>query len=176
MSKFAAAASAITLALALTACGSEDGSGGDGTDGGEGDSDITIGLAYDVGGRGDQSFNDSAAAGADQAVEEFGFKLEEAEATDGEAESAREERLRTFADAGVDPIIAVGFAYAPSVAKVAPEYPDIHFALIDSPTRRARTSPTCCSPRSRDRSSSERQRRWSPRPATSASSVASTRR
>ena len=132
MSKFAAAASAITLALALTACGSEDGSGGDGTDGGEGDSDITIGLAYDVGGRGDQSFNDSAAAGADQAVEEFGFKLEEAEATDGEAESAREERLRTFADAGVDPIIAVGFAYAPSVAKVAPEYPDIHFALIDS--------------------------------------------
>ena len=132
MSKFAAAASAITLALALTACGSEDEPGGEGTDGGEGDSDITIGLAYDVGGRGDQSFNDSAAAGADQAVEEFGFKLEEAEATDGEAESAREERLRTFADAGVDPIIAVGFAYAPSVAKVAPEYPDIHFALIDS--------------------------------------------
>jgi len=132
MSKFAAAASAITLALALTACGSEDEPGGEGTDGGEGDSDITIGLAYDVGGRGDQSFNDSAAAGADQAVEEFGFELEEAEATDGEAESAREERLRTFADAGVDPIIAVGFAYAPSVAKVAPEYPDIHFALIDS--------------------------------------------
>nr|CAA9349931.1 MAG: Nucleoside ABC transporter, periplasmic nucleoside-binding protein [uncultured Nocardioidaceae bacterium] len=132
MSKFAAAASAVTLALALTACGSEE-PGEEGTGSAEeGASDLTVGLAYDVGGRGDQSFNDSAAAGADQAVEEFGFQLEEAEATDGEAESARLERLRTFADAGVDPIIAVGFAYAPSVAKVAPEYPDIHFALIDS--------------------------------------------
>jgi basic membrane lipoprotein Med (substrate-binding protein (PBP1-ABC) superfamily)/ABC-type multidrug transport system ATPase subunit len=104
--------------------------------GGEGDVEpngMTVGLAYDVGGRGDQSFNDSAAAGVDQAVEEFGFEVEEAEAADGEAESAREERLRTFADAGVNPIIAVGFAYAPSVAKVAPEYPETYFALIDSP-------------------------------------------
>jgi basic membrane protein A len=137
MSKLAAAASAITLALALSACGSDSGSDDDteagGNEGGGGESNgLTVGLAYDVGGRGDQSFNDSAAAGVDQAVEEFGFEVEEAEASDGESESAREERLRTFADAGVDPIIAVGFAYAPSVAKVAEEYPDVHFALIDS--------------------------------------------
>ena len=136
MSKLASAASAITVALALTACGSDtdDGEADPGT-GGEGSgesSDLIVGLAYDVGGRGDQSFNDSAAAGADQAVEEYGFQLEEAEATDGEAESAREERLITFAEAGVDPIIAVGFAYAPSVAKVAKEFPETHFALIDS--------------------------------------------
>jgi basic membrane protein A len=84
-----------------------------------------------VGGRGDQSFNDSAAAGLDQAVEEFGMETQESEAEDGEAESSREERLRTFADAGYDPIIAVGFAYAASVAKVAEEYPDVHFAIID---------------------------------------------
>ena len=51
-------------------------------------------MAYDVGGRGDQSFNDSAAAGLDQAKDEFGFEAEESEAADGEAESAREERLR----------------------------------------------------------------------------------
>ena len=44
---------------------------------------------------------------------------------------AREERLRTFADDGYDPIIAVGFAYAGSVGKVAAEYPDVHFAIID---------------------------------------------
>ena len=53
------------------------------------------------------------------------------EAEDGEAESAREERLRTFADAGYNPIIAVGFAYAASVAKVSEEYPDVNFAIID---------------------------------------------
>ena len=88
-------------------------------------------MAYDVGGRGDQSFNDSAAAGLDQAVEEFGVESEESEAGDGEAETAREERLRTFADAGYNPIIAVGFAYSASVGKVAAEYPDVSFAIID---------------------------------------------
>ena len=121
--------------LALTACASDEGSESTGTDpssgGGDATSDVKIGMAYDVGGRGDQSFNDSAAAGLDQAVEEFGMTSEEAEAEDGEDESAREERLRTFADGGYDPIIAVGFAYAASVTKVAAEYPDVHFAIID---------------------------------------------
>ncbi|HEX5770608.1 MAG TPA: BMP family ABC transporter substrate-binding protein, partial [Nocardioidaceae bacterium] len=94
-------------------------------------SDIKVGMAYDVGGRGDQSFNDAAAKGMDQAVEEFGMESQESEAADGEPESAREERLRTFADAGYDPIIAVGFAYSGAVAKVAAEYPEVHFAIID---------------------------------------------
>ncbi len=99
-------------------------------------SDVKVGMAYDVGGRGDQSFNDSAAAGLDQAVDGVRRSTsQESEADDGEAESAREERLRTFADAGYDPVIAVGFAYAGAVAKVAAEYPDVHFAIIDDSSR-----------------------------------------
>jgi len=125
--KLAAAFSA--LILTLTACG-DDGDDKSGGDGGSG-SDIKVGMAYDVGGRGDQSFNDSAAAGLDQAVEEFGVESQESEASDGEAESAREERLRTFADAGFNPVIAVGFAYAEAVGKVAAEYPEVNFAIID---------------------------------------------
>ncbi|MFC7495104.1 MULTISPECIES: BMP family lipoprotein [unclassified Nocardioides] len=119
--------------LALTACGSDDSDNGSASDDESAapTSDVKVGMAYDVGGRGDQSFNDSAAAGLDQAKEEFGMEAQESEAEDGEAETAREERLRTFADAGYDPIIAVGFAYAASVAKVAEEYPDVHFAIID---------------------------------------------
>ena len=121
--------------LALTACGSDSDGGDAGSDGGSSDapkSDIKVGMAYVVGGRGDQSFNDSAAAGLDKAKEEgLVGDAQESEAEDGEAETAREERLRTFADAGYDPIIAVGFAYAESVGKVAAEYPDIHFAIID---------------------------------------------
>ena len=122
--------------LALAACGGNgDGDGDDTAAGGTGEptaeSDVRVGMAYDVGGRGDQSFNDSAAAGMDQAVDEYGMESQESEAGDGEPESAREERLRTFADAGFDPIIAVGFAYSMSLAKVAPEYPDLHFAIID---------------------------------------------
>jgi basic membrane protein A and related proteins len=125
------AAVAMAAALTLSACGSDEGTD-EGTDNGDAPtSDVKVGMAYDVGGRGDQSFNDSAAAGLDQAMDEFGMESQESEAEDGEAESAREERLRTFADAGYDPIIAVGFAYAASIGKVAEEYPDVHFAIID---------------------------------------------
>ncbi|WP_193610603.1 BMP family lipoprotein [Nocardioides lijunqiniae] len=118
--------------LTLAACGGDSDSDADDNGGGDAPkSDVKVGMAYDVGGRGDQSFNDSAAAGLDQAVEEFGIESQESEAEDGEAETAREERLRTFADAGYNPVIAVGFAYAASVGKVAAEYPEVNFAIID---------------------------------------------
>jgi len=121
--------------LALSACGSdsdEPEAGSDDTTSAAPTSTIKVGMAYDVGGRGDQSFNDSAAAGLDQAKEE-GLIAEsnESEAETDEPETAREERLRVFAEAGYDPIIAVGFAYAGAVGKVAAEYPDSHFAIID---------------------------------------------
>ncbi len=90
-----------------------------------------VGLAYDVGGRGDQSFNDSAFAGLEKAVGDLGATCVEGEATEGEAESAREGRLREMADAGLNPIIGVGFAYSTSVNVVAPEYPEVSFAVID---------------------------------------------
>lgn len=133
--KFTAAVAVSILALA--GCGSSgegDGDSGSGGGGGGENSDIKVGLAYDVGGRGDQSFNDSAAAGLDRAIDEYGVDSNESEATDGEAESAREERLRTFAENGFNPVIAVGFAYATAVGVVAEEYPDVEFAIIDDST------------------------------------------
>ncbi len=134
MRRMTKTAALLTAAVfALTSCGGNDegGNGGGGGDGGGPTSDVKVGMAYDVGGRGDQSFNDAAAKGMDDAAEEFGMETQESEAADGEPESAREERLRTFAEAGFDPIIAVGFAYSASVAKVAAEYPEVHFAIID---------------------------------------------
>jgi basic membrane protein A len=129
--KLAALFTAGILSLAVTGCGGDNDTTGSGGGSDAPSSDVKVGMAYDVGGRGDQSFNDSAAAGLDQAVKEFGFETQESEAEDGEPETAREERLRTFADAGYDPIIAVGFAYAAALTKVAEEYPDTHFAIID---------------------------------------------
>ena len=61
-------------------------------DHGPGGAGLKVGMAYDVGGRGDQSFNDAAAAGLDKAVKELGVQSKEAAATNGEAESARAER------------------------------------------------------------------------------------
>ena len=93
--------------------------------------DTKVGMAFDVGGRGDQSFNDSAAKGLDKAECELGFEVQTAEAQDGEAESAREGRLQQLVDAGYNPVIAVGFAYSSAVGKIAKENPEVNFAIVD---------------------------------------------
>jgi basic membrane protein A len=130
--KYAAALTAGILSLALTACGGSDSEGstkGAG-DGSSAKSDLKVGLAYDIGGRGDQSFNDMAAAGLDKAKKEFGGESSESEAQADESDAAKEDRLTQLADAGYNPIIAVGFAYAPSLEKVAPQFPDTTFDII----------------------------------------------
>ncbi len=88
-------------------------------------------MAYDVGGRGDLSFNDSAYEGLTKAVEDLDATCQEAEAGANENDADREERLRQLADAGFNPILGIGFVYSPAVLKVAAEYPDIDFAVID---------------------------------------------
>ena len=129
-------AAMLAAALVLAGCGGNDDDTEEtpkagGTTSEAPKSDIKVGLAYDIGGRGDQSFNDAAARGLDQAAEEFGIETEEAEAANGEPDSAKEERLRALASAGFNPVIAVGFAYSAPVAKVAAELPDTQFAIID---------------------------------------------
>nr|WP_221442467.1 BMP family ABC transporter substrate-binding protein [Nocardiopsis algeriensis] len=118
--------------MALTACDSAADDGGSGSGGEESASGVKVGLAYDVGGRGDRSFNDSAYRGLEQAVEELGVDAQEFEPTDGEAESAKVDRLTTMAEEGFNVVIAVGFAYDGAVREVAPEYPDVDFAIVDS--------------------------------------------
>ncbi|UDY24409.1 BMP family lipoprotein [Nocardioides sp. Kera G14] len=130
--KFAAALTAGVLSLAITACGSSDDTASDDSSSStSAKSDIKVGMAYDIGGRGDQSFNDMAAAGLDKAKSEFGIETSESEAAPDEADSAKEDRLVQLAEAGYNPIVAVGFAYDAAVAKVAPQYPDTSFAIVD---------------------------------------------
>jgi basic membrane protein A len=130
-------------ALVLSACGADDSASG--TPGAEESgvaqtsvpatsgaaSDVKVGLAYDIGGRGDKSYNDAAALGLDTAAAEFGVEVKELEAGTADTDAQREERLRLLADGGYDPIIAVGFAYATSLQAVAADYPDVHFAIVD---------------------------------------------
>jgi basic membrane protein A len=94
-------------------------------------SDIKVGLAYDIGGRGDQSFNDSAAAGLDKAKAEFGVEIKELSAGTGETDAQKIARLTLLAKGGYNPVIAVGFAYAGAVKTVATLYPKTNFAVID---------------------------------------------
>ncbi|EHR49127.1 putative ABC-type transport system, periplasmic component/surface lipoprotein [Saccharomonospora marina XMU15] len=95
-------------------------------------SDLRVGLAYDVGGRGDASYNDAAAAGVDRAKAQLGVKdTTESTAAGKESEDAKRQRLNQMAQQGYDPIIAVGFAYADAVKAIAPKYPRTRFAIVD---------------------------------------------
>jgi len=124
------AATTAVIALALTGCAREEDTASEDLCAVEGDGP-KVGLAYDVGGRGDQSFNDSAAAGMQKAIDDLGATCTEGAAQDGEAESARADRLRSLAEEGHNPIIGVGFAYSESVNLVAPDFPEVSFAVID---------------------------------------------
>jgi basic membrane protein A len=126
----------LALGLTLAACGKDDttpSGGGGGNTGASGAPapKLKVGLAYDIGGRGDQSFNDSAARGLDKAKSDFGVEAKELEATAGETEAQKEDRLRQLAEGGYNPVIAVGFAYCKSIGKVAKDNPNIKFAIID---------------------------------------------
>ncbi|GAA4568236.1 BMP family lipoprotein [Planotetraspora kaengkrachanensis] len=95
-------------------------------------SSMKVGLAYDIGGRGDQSFNDAAAAGLDDAKRNLGLRtVKELEATHGETDAQKAERLRVLAEAGYSPIIAVGYAYSEPMKRVAPDFPATRFAIVD---------------------------------------------
>ncbi|MGW7821256.1 BMP family lipoprotein [Streptomyces puniciscabiei] len=129
----AACAATAALALTATACGStssdNNASSSASSGGGKG---IKIGLAYDVGGRGDRSFNDSAARGADKAEKEFGGSIKELTAKTSDTEADREQRLSDLAQAGYNPVVAVGFSYATAVEKISKQYPKTSFGIVDS--------------------------------------------
>jgi basic membrane protein A len=91
---------------------------------------VKAAIAYDIGGRGDKSFNDSAAAGLDRAKKALGATVKEVTVTQG-TDSEREDKLRLLAKAGYNPVIAVGFLYAGPLKKVATDYPKTQFAIVD---------------------------------------------
>jgi basic membrane protein A len=123
-----------TAALALTAsaCGgsSSESSGSD-------SKNLGLALAYDVGGKGDQSFNDAATAGLDKADKEFGYKSTAVEPQDGESDADKVQRLETLAKQGYNPVIGVGYAYAPAVKEASAKFPKTTFGIVDDEQTKA---------------------------------------
>ncbi len=100
-------------------------------------SGLKVGLAYDIGGRGDGSFNDAAAAGLEKAIADLGVvqqNTKELAAAANESEDAAATRLRQLVSEGYNPIIAVGFKYATALKTVATESPQTQFAIVDDPS------------------------------------------
>jgi basic membrane protein A len=83
---------------------------------------------FDVGGRGDKSFNDAAYAGLLLAEKELGVETSFLEPVGTED---REAALRLFASRGLALVIGVGFIFSSDVDAVARSYPNVHFACVD---------------------------------------------
>src|SRR6266404_6193404 len=91
--------------------------------------DFKVGLVLDRGGKDDKSFNASAYEGAMRAKKEQGIALKYVEASD---DNAPEPMLRAFAQKDFDLIIGVGFAQKEAIKKVASQFPEKHFAIVDA--------------------------------------------
>jgi len=89
---------------------------------------VTVGVVFDVGGRGDKSFNDGAYLGGERAERELGAHVRFIEPGDG---SDRESGLRLLAAERMDLVVGVGFIFSDDLTQLAREYPNTHFAGID---------------------------------------------
>jgi basic membrane protein A len=119
----------VALGLVAAACGGGDEGGGGG--GGTTTEAKKVGVVYDIGGRGDKSFNDSAAAGLDAARQKEGDKIAAKDVEPNPDGSNRKELLDSLADEGYGLIFGVGFLFSEDIAKSATESPDTTFAVID---------------------------------------------
>ena len=91
--------------------------------------DISVGLVFDIGGRGDQSFNDSAAAGIERAEAELGITYTEASPN---ADGSNRAELLQLAATEHDVVVAVGYLFEGNAADVGAENPDTIFGVVDS--------------------------------------------
>jgi basic membrane protein A len=87
-----------------------------------------VGLVFDIGGRGDKSFNDAAFAGLTRAQRELGIRFTTLETSEG---SDREAQLRQLATGDSKLIFGVGFLFTDDVRALAKEFPEKKFACID---------------------------------------------
>jgi len=91
-------------------------------------SKIHVGIVFDIGGKDDRSFNAAAWEGARRASKDFPIVLRDVEPGDP---TSIEPAMRAFAERGYDLIIGVGFAQGPIMERVAKDYPNLKFAIID---------------------------------------------
>src|ERR671928_2049168 len=86
-------------------------------------------IVYDLGGKFDKSFNEGVHTGAERFKKDTGTDYRDFEPQN---DAQREQALRRFARDGFSPIVAVGFSQESALKKVADEFPNVKFAIIDS--------------------------------------------
>ena len=89
---------------------------------------LDVGIVFDVGGRGDKSFNDGAYRGAERAKSALGARVQYIEPGEG---PDREAGLRLLSAEGLDLVTGVGFIFTDDLTALAKEYPAVNFAGVD---------------------------------------------
>jgi basic membrane protein A len=87
-----------------------------------------VGIVFDIGGKNDRSFNAAAWEGVKRAQQDLDICLYDVEPGNP---TSIEPAMRAFAEKNFDLIIGVGFAQGPIMQKVANDYPNIKFAIVD---------------------------------------------
>ena len=90
--------------------------------------DVKPAVIYDLGGKNDKSFNESAYTGAERFKKETGVEYKDFEIQN---DAQREQSARRFARDGHNPIVVIGFSWAAALEKVAAEFPDTKFGIVD---------------------------------------------
>jgi basic membrane protein A len=89
---------------------------------------VHVGIVFDIGGKDDRSFNASAWEGVKRASKDFPIVLRDVEPGDP---TSVEPAIRAFAERNYDLVIGVGFEQMPVVERVAKDYPNVNFVIID---------------------------------------------
>jgi basic membrane protein A len=123
----------LALGIALAACGGggEESDGGTAAGGGATTEPQKVGLIFDVGGKGDLSFNDSAYKGLTEAKTELGDKITTTDQSPNTDGSNRKELVDGLISDEYGLVIGVGFAFSEDIAKAATESPETKFAVVD---------------------------------------------
>ena len=90
--------------------------------------DIKPAVVYDLGGKFDKSFNEGVFNGATKFAKDTGIAFRDLEIQN---DAQREQILKKFAKDGFSPILVPGFSWATALEKVATEFPDTKFVIID---------------------------------------------
>ena len=99
---------------------------------------LKVGLVFDVGGRGDKSFNDAAYAGLDSAKQSLGIEFQTLETGEG---ADREAAMRQLAANGSQLVFGVGFLFSDDIKTLAQEFPNVKFACVDYTVKAGETLP-----------------------------------
>jgi basic membrane protein A len=91
--------------------------------------DVKPALVYGTGGKFDKSFNEAAYNGAEKFKKETGIAYRDFEPT---GDTQGEQAIRNFASRGFNPVVAVSFAWTSAIEKVAAEFPDTKFIIVDA--------------------------------------------